>query len=106
MIFYVTHACAAGVPGTESICAVVHDLQVQDLANCYISPTLLFSHLANDELTLSEQIELRLDVLQCCDKLVVVGTPSVSMQAEIDFAKLVGMEVLCLGQDGRVRPFS
>lgn len=72
---------------------ITHDLQVKDLANCYICPLLTFSHLEYGEIGYDDEMELCLDVLQNCDKLIVASEISKGVQMEIDFAKLIGMEV-------------
>ena len=72
---------------------ITHDLQVKDLANCYICPSLTFSHLEYGELGFDDEMELCLDILQNCDKLIVASEISKGVQMEIDFAKLIGMEV-------------
>lgn len=38
-------------------------------------------------------MELCLDILQNCDKLIVASDISKGVQMEIDFAKLIGMEI-------------
>lgn len=73
---------------------ITHDLQVKDLANCYICPLLTFSHLEYGELGYDDEMELCLDILQNCEKLIVASKEiSRGVQKEIDFAKLIGMEV-------------
>lgn len=81
---------------------------MKDLTNCYICPLLTFSHLEYGEIGFDDEMELCLDVLQNCDKLIVASdfSNSKGVQMEIDFAKLVKMEVLRLEEDGTLRHFA
>lgn len=72
---------------------ITHDLQAADLENSYICPLLLFSHLRYGEIGYDAEMELCLDILQSCDKLIVASDLSKGVCKEIDFANLVGMEV-------------
>ncbi len=51
-------------------------------------------------------MELCLDILQNCDRLIVASEISKGVQMEIDFAKLVKMEVMLLDKVGELRPFT
>ena len=81
-------------------------MQIKDLANCYICPLLTFSHLEYGEIGYENELELCLDILQNCDKLIVASEISKGVQTEIDFANLVKMEVVKLNEFGQIRPFS
>ena len=72
---------------------ITHDLQVNDLENSYICPLLLFSHLRYGEIGYEAEMNLCLDILSSCDKLIVASDISKGVAREIDFANLVGMEV-------------
>ena len=94
MIFYVAHRYGGDKSNIEKAKKITHDLQVKDLANCYICPLLTFSHLEYGELEYDDEMELCLDILQNCEKLIVASKEiSRGVQKEIDFAKLIGMEV-------------
>ena len=94
MICYVAPAYSADKSNIEKAKKITHDLQVKDLANCYICPLLTFSHLEYGELGYDDEMELCLDILQNCEKLIVASKEiSRGVQKEIDFAKLIGMEV-------------
>lgn len=94
MIYYVAHAYSADKSNIEKAKKITHDLQVKDLANCYICPLMAFSHLEYGELGYDDEMELCLDILQNCEKLIVASKEiSRGVQKEIDFAKLIGMEV-------------
>ena len=72
---------------------ITHDLQVADLENSYICPLLLFSHLRYGEIGYDAEMDLCIDILSSCDKLIVASDISKGVAREIDFANLVGMEV-------------
>ena len=72
---------------------IIHDLQVNDLDNTYICPLLAFSHLQYGEIGYDEEMELCIDLLSECQKLIVASDISKGVAREIDFANLVGMEV-------------
>jgi hypothetical protein len=92
-LYYVAHQYGADKSNIEKAKKITHDLQVKDLANCYICPLLTFSHLEYGELGYDDEMELCLDILSNCDKLIVASEISNGVQTEIDFAKLVGMEI-------------
>ena len=105
-MIYVAHAFGGDKTNIYKAKKITHDLQVKDLTNCYICPLLTFSHLEYGEIGYENEIELCLDVLQNCDKLIVSSEISKGVQTEIDFAKLVKMEVLQLDENGELRPFT
>ena len=51
-------------------------------------------------------MEICLDLLSVCDRLIVASDVSKGVQMEIDFAKLIKMEVLMLEKNGTIQPFS
>lgn len=106
MIFYVAHAYSSDKNNIEKAKKIIHDLQIKDLANCYICPLLNFSCFEHGEIEYDNGIELCLDLLTVCDKLIVASEISKGVQTEIDFAKLVNMEVLRLEKNGELRPFT
>ena len=93
MLVYVAHKFGGDVSNLERAKKITHDLQVKDLANCYICPLLTFSHLEYGEIGYDAEIELCLDILSNADRLIVASDVSRGVQTEIDFAKLVGMEI-------------
>ena len=93
MLIFVSHCYGGDKTNIEKAKKITHDLQVKDLANCYICPLLTFSHIEYEEIGHDNDMELCLDLLSVCDVLVVASEVSKGVQMEIDFAKLVGMEV-------------
>lgn len=87
MVVYVSHKFGGDPENLEKAKKITHDLQVNDLENCYICPLTAFSHLGYNEIGYEEEIALCLDLLQICDKLIVASEVSKGVQIEIDLAK-------------------
>lgn len=73
---------------------ITHELQIDDMENCYICPVLAFSHLVDKETTKKEKAEICLDLLSVCDILVVYTNSPLWETEEIQFANKVNMEVI------------
>lgn len=99
MLIYVAHEFGGNAENIEKAKKITHDLQINDLENCYICPLNAFSHLGYKEIGYEQEIALCLDLLTLCDKLIVASNISKGVQMEIEFANLVGMEVKYLEQD-------
>ena len=106
MIYYVSHCFVGDKANIERARKITHDLQVKDVANCYICPLLAFSDLEYGEIGYDDEMELCLDLLMCSDRLIVASKISRGVQREIEFAKLVKMEVLRLDENGELQPFT
>ena len=100
-LYYVSHRFGGDPANIERAKKITHDLQVSDLNNCYICPLLTFSHLKYGEIGCDEELELCLDILSASDVLIVASEPSKGVQKEIDFARMVGMEVIDLAEKYR-----
>ena len=101
ILIYVSH-CYCGDPANlERAKKITHDLQVADLDNCYICPLMAFSHLGYNEMGYDEEMALCIDLLSVADVLIVASEPSKGVQKEIDFARLVGMDVIDLADKYR-----
>lgn len=66
-------------------------LQTAELEHCFLCPILVFSAL--EELSEQEKMPLRLDLLSVCDEIIFDGELNDEMKQELEFARLVGMEV-------------
>ena len=107
MIYYVAHCFDGDKANIERARKITHDLQVKDLANCYICPLLTFSYLEYGEIGYDEEMELCLDLLMCADYLIVASDDiSRGVKREIVFAELVNMEVFRLDENGELQPFT
>lgn len=93
MLIYIAHMHGGKPENMERAKQITHDLQINDLENSYICPLLLFSHLRYGEIGYEAEMDLCLDILSGCDRLIVASEISKGVAREIDFAKLVGMEV-------------
>ena len=100
-LYYVAHRFGGDTANIERAKKITHDLQVRDLNNCYICPLLAFSHLKYGEIGYDEELELCLDILSVSDVLLVASDISDGVQKEIDFARMVGMEVIDLAEKYR-----
>ena len=101
MIYYVSHRYGGDIANYERAKQITHDLQVDDPANCYICPLMAFSHLGYNEIGYDEEMALCIDLLSVSDVLIVTSDISKGVQKEIDFAKMVGMEVIDLEEKYR-----
>ena len=93
MLIFVSHRYGGDKNNIEKAKKITHDLQVKDLANCYICPLLAFSHLSYNEIGYEEELEICLDLLTICDKLIVASKVSEGVFREINLAKECNMEV-------------
>ena len=100
-LYYVSHRFGGDPANMERAKQITHDLQVNDPENCYICPLLAFSHLEYNEMGYDEEIELCIDLLSVADVLIVASDVSKGVQKEIDFARMVGMEVIDLADKYR-----
>ena len=100
-VIYVSHKFGGDSANIERAKQITHDLQVNDPENCYICPLMAFSHLGYNEIGHDEEMALCIDLLSVSDVLIVASEPSKGVQKEIDFARLVGMEVIDLADKYR-----
>ena len=98
---YVSHKFGGDPANMERAKKITHDLQVENPTHCFICPILAFSHLQYGEIGYDDEIELCLDLLSLCDTLIVASDVSRGVQKEIDFARMVGMEVIDLAEKYR-----
>ena len=101
MILYLAHKYGGDPTNIERAKKITHDLQVKDPENCYICPLLAFSHLGYNEMGYDDEMALCIDLLSVADVLIVASDISDGVQKEIDFARMVGMEVIDLADKYR-----
>ena len=104
MLYYVAHCYQGNLENLARAKKITRKLQLADLENTYLCPLLTLSHLQYGEIGLDAEMELCYDLLSVCDVLIVASEITLGVQLEIDFARLVGMEVLFLHEDGRLQP--
>lgn len=100
-MIYVSHKFGGDPANMERAKKITHDLQVNDTENCYICPLTAFSHLRYNEIGYDDEMALCIDLLSVSDVLIVASDISNGVQQEIDFAKMVGMEVIDLAEKYR-----
>ena len=100
-MIYVSHKFGGNPANMERAKQITHDLQVDDPENCYICPLTAFSHLGYNEIGYDEEMALCIDLLSVSDVLIIASDISDGVQKEIDFAKMVGMEVIDLEEKYR-----
>lgn len=93
MLIYIAHKFSGKLENYQRAKKITHDLQVNDLENTYICPLLTFSHLKYGEIGYDAEMDLCIDILSSCDRLIVASDISKGVAKEISFANLVGMEV-------------
>lgn len=104
MLYYVAHCYQADLNNLEKAKRITRNLQISDLENTYLCPLLTLSHLKYGEIGIDAEMELCYDLLSACDVLIVASEITLGVQLEIDFAEMVGMEVLYLDEYGNLRP--
>ena len=103
MIIYVSHAFGGNPENLERAKKITHDLQVNDLENCYICPLLAFSHLTYGEIGYEEEMQICEDLLILCDKLIVASDLSEGVEREIILAEKCNMEIEYLEDTERMQ---
>lgn len=93
MTIYVSHCFGGNPENLERAKKITHDLQVNDLENCYICPLLAFSYLDYGEIGYEEEMALCEDLLVLCDKLIVASDLSEGVEREITLAEKCDMEI-------------
>ena len=100
-LYYVAHRFDGNPANLERAKEITHDLQVDDPENCYICPLMAFSYLEYNEMGYDEEMALCIDLLSVSDVLIVASDVSDGVKEEIDFARMVGMEVIDLAEKYR-----
>ena len=101
MLLYLAHKYQGKQENIESVKKIAHDLQIENTSHCVVCPLLNFSYLDYGEIGYEQEMEICLDLLSVCDYLIVASDASDGVQKEIDFARMVGMEVIDLAEKYR-----
>ena len=104
-IIYVSHKYDGKKEAIRDATRITYNLQTKDLQNHYYCPLVAIPWIAYKDISEDDKIALKLDMLTVCDSLLIASDISEDMEDEIEFAKLVKMEVLRLDEDGTIRPF-
>ena len=101
MLLYLAHKYQGKQENIERVKKIAHNLQMENPEHCVVCPLLNFSFLDYGEIGYEQEMEICLDLLSVCDYLIVASDASDGVQKEIDFAKMVGMEVIDLADKYR-----
>ena len=101
MLLYLSHKYQGKQENIERVKKIAHDLQIENPTHCVVCPLLNFSCLDYGEIGYEQEMEICLDLLSVCDVLIVASDISDGVQKEIDFARMVGMEVIDLAEKYR-----
>lgn len=106
MRYYIAHKYQGDKSNIDRVGNIAKKLQIEHPEHAYFSPLHAFSFLEYDDIPFDDFMEICLDFLSACDVLIVASEISKSVQMEIDFAKLVKMEVMRLDEFGELQPFT
>lgn len=107
MRYYIAHKYQGDKSNIERVGKIAKKLQMEHPENAYFSPLHAFSFLEYDDMSHDVFMEVCFDFLSACDGLIVASKEITrGVQMEIDFARLVKMEVLKLEESGELRPFT
>ena len=101
MLLYLAHKYQGDKRNIDRVKRIAHDFQMENPAHCVVCPLLNFSCLDYGEIGYEQEMEICLDLLSVCDYLIVASDISDGVQKEIDFARMVGMEVIDLAEKYR-----
>ena len=101
MLLYLAHKYQGDKSNIERVKKIAHDLQMENPDHCVVCPLLNFSCLDYGEIGHEYELEICLDLLCVADILIVASDISDGVQKEIDFARMVGMEVIDLAEKYR-----
>ncbi len=80
---------------------IVLRLQNENPNHCFIPAAITFEHLYNGHFSADEIFEIECDLLCDCDQMLIVSDVSPIMRRQINFAQMVGMEVIDLAEKYR-----
>lgn len=106
MRYYIAHKYQGDKSNIERVGVIAKKLQLEHPENAYFSPLHAFSFLEYKDMPYDDFMEICLDFLSACDALIVASEISKGIQMEIDFARLVKMEVMRLDENGELQPFT
>ena len=92
MNIYCSHCYGGKEKNKQEAERKIKALQLDDLDNTYISPINTFGFMYED-IEYYTGLELCFNLLQACDKLLVLSEESTGVRLEIQLAKKLGIEV-------------
>lgn len=106
MTYYVAHAFSSDKRSSAMAKRTLLELQKKDLLNCYICPVVSLPILECEDVDKDSKMELCYDMMTLCDAVVIGSYIGETVKKEIEFARLIKMEVLRIGEDGKLQPFA
>lgn len=106
MTYYVSYSYSENKQSVKEARRILLKLQKKDMMNCYVCPVVSFPVFESEEVDKDSKFELCLDLMTLCDAFIIGSHISEGMKKEIEFARLIKMEVLRLGKDGKLQPFA
>lgn len=106
MTYYVSYSYSENKQSVKEARRILLKLQKKDMMNCYVCPVVSFPIFESEEVDKDSKFELCLDLMTLCDAFIIGSHISEGMKKEIEFARLIKMEVLRLGKDGKLQPFA
>ena len=80
---------------------IVLQLQYENPTHCFIPANIAFEHLYNGDFSQDDIFNIEADLLMNCDQMLIVSDISPIMQRQIDYCRMVGMEVIDLAEKYR-----
>ena len=80
---------------------IVLQLQYENPTHCFIPAAIACEHLYNGDFSQDEIFDIECDLICNCDQLLIASDISPIMRRQIDFARMVGMEVVDLAEKYR-----
>ena len=80
---------------------IVLQLQFENPTHCFIPAALTFEHLYNGDFSQDDIFDIEADLLMNCDQMLIVSDISPIMRRQIDYCRMVGMEVIDLAEKYR-----
>ena len=77
---------------------IVLQLQYENPTHCFIPAAIAFEHLYNGDFSQDEIFDIEADLLMNCDQMLIVSDISPIMRRQIDYCRMVGMEVIDLAE--------
>lgn len=94
MTYYVAHKYGGDEENVKAAKDLCHALAKLDPENVYLSPLLVFGHLAYNELGYEREMSQCLELMERCDMLIVGSELSEGVRREIAHARELGMPIM------------
>ena len=80
---------------------IVLQLQFENPTHCFIPAAIAFEHLYNGDFSQDDIFDIEADLLMNCDQMLIVSDVSPIMRRQIDYCRMVGMEVIDIAEKYR-----